>query len=93
MLASLSILLLCQLAGEIMVRLLGVPLPGPVVGMVILFIGLLSRGRVLMVHLAAIWTEIIPIAVGVLGSMVITLVIAGRLMQALSKDQPKADLS
>lgn len=118
MLASLSILLLCQLAGEITVRLLGVPLPGPVVGMVILFIGLLIRGRVpvsleqsvrailanfallfipasvgVMVHLAAIWTEIIPIAVGVLGSMVITLVIAGRLMQALSKDQPKADLS
>lgn len=30
-------LLLCQLVGEIVVRTTGLPLPGPVVGMVILF--------------------------------------------------------
>ncbi len=46
MLPSLTVLLLCQLAGEVLVRLLGLPLPGPVVGMVILFLGLLARGRV-----------------------------------------------
>ncbi|RAU20912.1 CidA/LrgA family protein [Paramagnetospirillum kuznetsovii] len=110
MLGSLTILLLCQLAGEVVVRLLGLPLPGPVVGMVILFLGLVIRGRVpttmeqsvrailgnfallfipasvgVMVHLAAIWAEILPITAAVLGSTVATIVVAGRLMQALSR--------
>ncbi|OAN42964.1 murein hydrolase transporter LrgA [Paramagnetospirillum marisnigri] len=113
MLFSLSILLVCQLAGEVLVRLSGLPLPGPVVGMVILFVGLVIRGRVpdsldqsvraifanfivlfipasvgVMVHLGAIWTEALPIALGVAGSMVVTLVVAGRLMQALSGGKP-----
>ena len=44
MILGLSILLLFQLAGEILVRLLDVPVPGPVVGMVLLFIALLIRG-------------------------------------------------
>ena len=38
-------LLLCQLAGEIIARSLGLPVPGPVVGMVLLFLALLLRGR------------------------------------------------
>ena len=46
MLAYITLLLGCQLAGEILVRLSGLPVPGPVVGMVILFIGLVIRGRV-----------------------------------------------
>lgn len=33
----------CQLVGEVLVRSLGVPLPGPVVGMVLLFAVLLLR--------------------------------------------------
>eukprot|EP01035_Chromulina_nebulosa_P057901 gene57901-79330_t len=33
MIASLSLILLCQLAGEIIVRGLAVPVPGPVIGM------------------------------------------------------------
>ena len=37
MLPVLAALLLCQLAGEAMVRALDLPVPGPVVGMVILF--------------------------------------------------------
>jgi putative effector of murein hydrolase LrgA (UPF0299 family) len=37
MLPALAALLLCQLAGEAVVRVLGLPVPGPVVGMVILF--------------------------------------------------------
>ena len=32
MIASLSLILLCQLAGEVFVRGLGLPMPGPVVG-------------------------------------------------------------
>ena len=46
MLPYITVLLLCQLAGEVTVRLLGLPLPGPVVGMVILFAGLVARGRI-----------------------------------------------
>ena len=45
MIGSLATLLLFQLIGEIIVRLTGAPLPGPVLGMVLLFIALLVRGR------------------------------------------------
>lgn len=37
MLASLAALLLCQLAGEAIVRAAELPVPGPVIGMVLLF--------------------------------------------------------
>lgn len=37
MIRGLTVLLLCQLAGEVVVDLTGVPLPGPVLGMVLLF--------------------------------------------------------
>lgn len=46
MLPYITVLLVCQLVGEVLVRLSGLPLPGPVVGMVILFLGLVIRGRV-----------------------------------------------
>jgi putative effector of murein hydrolase LrgA (UPF0299 family) len=46
MIASLSLILLCQLAGEIMVRALAVPVPGPVIGMLLLLVLLLLRDRV-----------------------------------------------
>ena len=41
-----TILLACQLAGEVIARLLGLPVPGPVLGMVILFVALAIRGHV-----------------------------------------------
>ena len=44
MLGALTLLLLCQLAGELIARLLHLPVPGPVIGMVLLFAGLLVRG-------------------------------------------------
>jgi holin-like protein len=40
------ILLTCQLVGEVITRLLRLPVPGPVLGMVILFCGLVVRGYV-----------------------------------------------
>ncbi|RJF84237.1 CidA/LrgA family protein [Azospirillum cavernae] len=46
MLGTLTILLLCQLAGELIARLLHLPIPGPVLGMLFLFAGLLLRGGV-----------------------------------------------
>jgi len=45
MIASLSLLLLCQLAGEIVVRGLALPMPGPVLGMILLLLLLLARDR------------------------------------------------
>ena len=41
-----ALLLLCQLAGDAFVRLSGVPLPGAVVGLVLLLAGRLVLGRV-----------------------------------------------
>lgn len=45
MIASLSLILLCQLAGEIFVRGLKLPMPGPVIGLMLLLVLLLARDR------------------------------------------------
>jgi holin-like protein len=45
MIASLSLILLCQLAGEALVRSLGLPMPGPVIGLMLLLLLLLLRDR------------------------------------------------
>jgi putative effector of murein hydrolase LrgA (UPF0299 family) len=45
MIASLSLILICQLIGEILVRGTGLPLPGPVIGLVLLLVVLLLRDR------------------------------------------------
>lgn len=45
MITAVAALLGCQLLGEILVRTLAVPLPGPVAGMVLLFGVLALRGR------------------------------------------------
>jgi putative effector of murein hydrolase LrgA (UPF0299 family) len=46
MLNALTLLLVCQLAGEMVVAALGLPIPGPVVGMALLFVGLLIKGGI-----------------------------------------------
>lgn len=43
MIASLSLILLCQLIGEVIVRGLNLPMPGPVLGLVFLLLLLLAR--------------------------------------------------
>jgi holin-like protein len=45
MIASLSLILLCQLAGEVVVRGMALPMPGPVVGLLLLLGLLLMRDR------------------------------------------------
>jgi holin-like protein len=45
MIASFSLILLCQLAGEVFVRALHLPIPGPVIGLVLLLVLLLARDR------------------------------------------------
>jgi len=42
---GLTLLLVYQLVGEVSVRLLNIPVPGPVLGMLMLFLTLLLRGR------------------------------------------------
>ena len=69
----LALLLLCQLAGEVLVVWLGLLVPGPVVGMLILFLGLLARRGVpdglgvvsehLLRHLSLLF---VPAGVGVM---------------------------
>jgi putative effector of murein hydrolase LrgA (UPF0299 family) len=73
MLESLAVLLLCQLAGEFIVLWLDWPVPGPVIGMALLFIGLVIRGGVpeplaetangLLAHLSLLF---VPAGVGVM---------------------------
>jgi holin-like protein len=46
MLYAITTLFLCQLAGELLVQWLSLPIPGPLIGMLLLFIALLVRGGV-----------------------------------------------
>jgi holin-like protein len=46
MMQALTLLLLLQLIGELLVRLLGLPLPGALLGMLLLLGGLLRLGRI-----------------------------------------------
>jgi holin-like protein len=45
MIACLTLLLACQLAGEVIARLTHLPVPGPVLGMLLLFFGLIVKGE------------------------------------------------
>jgi putative effector of murein hydrolase LrgA (UPF0299 family) len=73
MLYAVTALLVCQLIGECIVQSTGLPLPGPLVGMMLLFIGLVFHGRVpavldqtsgkLFRHMMLFFT---PIVVGVM---------------------------
>lgn len=73
MLKGFTILLVCQLIGEATVRGLGLPVPGPVLGMALLFCGLLLRGGIpqdielvagtLLKHLSLLF---VPAGVGVM---------------------------
>jgi holin-like protein len=46
MLAYLTVIFGCQLLGELLMSATGLPIPGPVCGMAILFAGLLVRGSI-----------------------------------------------
>jgi holin-like protein len=73
MLGHLTLILVCQLIGEVFVVWSGLPVPGPVVGMVILFTGLVVKGALpddlakvsdtLLTHLSLLF---VPAGVGVM---------------------------
>ncbi|MEL6483066.1 MAG: CidA/LrgA family protein [Pseudomonadota bacterium] len=107
MLFHLTVIFGCQLAGETLTRLFALPLPGPVLGMAILFVGLLvfglpepfrRTGEVLisnlsllfvpagvgvMLHGALISADWLPIAVGLVGSTLITIAVTAHVMQRM----------
>ena len=76
MLAALATLLVCQLAGEVIVRALSLPLPGPVIGMALLFVLMLARAPIakgidetantLLKHLSLLF---VPAGVGVVQNL------------------------
>ncbi len=73
MLGAFTLLLVYQLAGEAIVHVAGLPVPGPVVGMLLLFVTLLARGsapgwlrdtcQALLAHLSLLF---VPAGVGVM---------------------------
>lgn len=69
MIPALLVLLLAQLAGETVVRLTGLPLPGPVAGMIFMLAGFALSARL---------TELVrPIATSILGNLSLLFVPAG----------------
>lgn len=76
MLAAITLLLVYQLVGEIVVVALGLPVPGPVLGMALLFVTLVARGKVtedlrdtassLLRHLSLLF---VPAGVGVMAHL------------------------
>ncbi|SES40615.1 holin-like protein [Tranquillimonas rosea] len=76
MLTPIAILLVCQLAGETASRALGLPVPGPVLGLLLLFVVLLLRPAVarsvgpvaqrILAHLSLLF---VPAGVGVMAQL------------------------
>lgn len=76
MILHLTVLLLFQLAGEVLSRALSLPLPGPVLGMALLFAALAAlprlaeavapTARALLAHLSLLF---VPAGVGVVGHL------------------------
>ena len=69
MIAAVAALLACQLAGEVLVRALVLPLPGPVAGMGLMFLFLVWRGRRGAAPAEAVPAEIGRVADALLGNL------------------------
>jgi holin-like protein len=110
MIAALMALLACQVAGELVARLLGLPIPGPVIGTILLFALLLIRGRVpgalrdvaralltnlsllfvpagvgIIQHLDRIRGEWVGILAALIGSTVLTMIVAVVVFRLVSR--------
>lgn len=111
MIPFLITLLVCQLIGEITVMTFGLPLPGPVVGMAVLFLWLVvagkGRGDVerlssqllshlsllfvpagvgVMLHAELLGEELVPIAVALVVSTLVTLAVTAWIMNRLGAE-------
>jgi putative effector of murein hydrolase LrgA (UPF0299 family) len=89
-LAFLTLLLACQLAGEVVAVATGLAVPGPVIGMALLFFGLALRGAVpeglgataggLLRHLALLF---VPAGVGIMAHLDLLADEAGPILAAV----------
>jgi len=78
MIRALALLLACQLAGEILARALGLPIPGPVIGLALLAAGVLIHARMTGADPSKIEsTELGRTAGALLGSLGLLFVPAG----------------
>jgi holin-like protein len=78
MIRALALLLVCQLAGEIFTRALGVPIPGPVIGLALLAIGAIVHARVTGAEASSIEnTDLGATASALIGSLGLLFVPAG----------------
>jgi putative effector of murein hydrolase LrgA (UPF0299 family) len=77
MLGALVLLLGCQLAGEAVARAAGLPVPGPVLGMALLFVLLVLRERLQPNAPPADRTALGPVTVVLLGNLSLLFVPAG----------------
>lgn len=77
MLGAITLLLACQLVGEVITMSMDLPLPGPVVGMALLFIGLLIRRRIKNSDEPEIPVELEQTATGLLSHLSLLFVPAG----------------
>lgn len=76
MIAAFALILVCQLFGEVASELFNLPVPGPVIGMVLLFVGLLIKRNPpkvltdaadnLLIHFSLLF---VPAGVGVVTQM------------------------
>ena len=73
---GMALLLLCQLTGEIIARGLALPVPGPVLGLVLLVLGLLAWGRG-RDDAAVAATAVARVGGGLLGHLALLFVPAG----------------
>ncbi|MXN63797.1 CidA/LrgA family protein [Stappia sp. GBMRC 2046] len=116
MLGALTLIFACQLAGELLVAVTGLPVPGPVIGMVLLLGGLIVRGGIpeplaavggallsnlallfvpagvgVMLHVALIGREALPITVALLVSTAATIAVTALVMNALQRPKAEGD--
>jgi len=78
MIPAFALLLVCQLVGEVFTRALGLPVPGPVIGLALLAIGVILHARVTRTDSSAIeQTKLGVTAQALLGSLGLLFVPAG----------------
>jgi holin-like protein len=78
MIRALTLLLVCQLVGEIFARALALPVPGPVIGLALLAVGAIVHARLTGMEASAIeQTDLGATASALLGSLGLLFVPAG----------------
>jgi holin-like protein len=113
MIFALSILILCQLVGDILMRLIGAPIPGPVAGLALMFLmlcawsgldekmrqtarGLLTHlsllfvpaGTGVMLHLARLESEFVPVIASLVISTTLSLVVTALVFGYVARRVP-----